>query len=82
MQLALNDYDLSSDEDNKPFIGKYHQVLRSRKGREQTEEPPKPKYKKKRVTYKTLISLYQKWKIEMPISQKHVYNFNHVLLPA
>ena len=34
-QLNLIDYDLSSDEDNKPFIGKYHQVLRNRKTQQQ-----------------------------------------------
>ena len=34
-QLNLNDNDLSSDEDNKPFIGKYHQVLRNRKTQQQ-----------------------------------------------
>jgi hypothetical protein len=55
--------------------------LRKRKNAsEDVIVPQRKEYKKKKVTYKSLKNLYQYWKIEMPLSQQHVYNFRNVTI--
>lgn len=58
------DLEWSSDRPVVPFIGKYHQVLRRRKQtQEEPEKPPKAPYRRKRISYKSLINMYQQWKL-------------------
>lgn len=72
------DEDLSSEEE-KPFIGRYHHVLRKRKNDpKELERQNKPEYKKKRIMPKNKRLLHQIWKLETPLTHYHVYNFHNV----
>jgi|688.fasta_scaffold465965_2 hypothetical protein len=71
MITPVNDfnYDPSSDEDSAPFVGKYHSVLRRRKNQNKGEIQKQSKeYKKKVFSYKSMVNLYQHWRLERPFT--------------
>lgn len=74
--------ELESSNEEKPFIGRYHGVLRRRSTNpDELKKSEKPEYKKKKVSKKMVFWMNFVYKIEQPISLHHVYNFHNVFLP-